>query len=82
MGFSEIVNDVKTHLEQGAELAASHVAPLLDLAGKIESDPLVQAAANIVVPASSRGMLADFLRAYEADAHATAAAAAEPAPQA
>jgi hypothetical protein len=91
VGYTEIVSELKAHLEQAGQLAVSHAEPLLALAGRIESDPLVQAAVSIVVPDSSRGVLASFLRAYEQDTAqitqaaaaaaeaAAAAAAAEPA---
>ena len=36
--------EVKTHLERGAELLASHVPALAEWAAKAEADPLVQAA--------------------------------------
>jgi hypothetical protein len=82
MGFTEIAGELKTHLEQAGQMAVSHVAPLLDLAAKVETDPLVQAAVSIVVPETSRGVLAAFLRAYETDtrqiAESAAAAAAAP----
>lgn len=79
--FSQIANDLKAHLEQGGQLAVSHVAPLLDLAAKVEADPLAQAAVSIVVPPACRETLAQFLRTYEADIRAVADAAAAAAQQ-
>ena len=43
----------------------------------LESDPLVQAAVNLVVPASTRAVLADVLHGLEAEFTSTAQAAAE-----
>lgn len=49
-----------------------------DIKTFLEGDPLVQAAVNLVVPASTRGVLADVLRALEGEfANATAAAHAQ-----
>lgn len=81
MGLSEMVADMKTHLEHGAELLASHVPGLIEWAEKAESDPLVQAALNAVLPASARATLAELVTKFEADfkqieADATANAAA------
>lgn len=84
MGISQMLTDVKEHLEQGAELVASHIPALVEWAEKAEADPLVQAAIDLAVPASTRAMLASLLKSVEADAQqieaaATAAAQAPPA---
>ena len=69
------LNDLKSHLEHGAELLTSHVPGLLELAAKLEQDPLVQAAVGLLVPETTRTMLANLLKAAEADAVAVAQAA-------
>ncbi len=83
MGISQMLNDVKAHLEQGAELVASHLPALVQWAERAEADPLVQAAIDLAVPAETRVMLAGLLKSVEADVQqlqaAAAAAAAQPA---
>jgi len=89
VGISEMLTDVKNHLEHGAELVASHLPALADWAAKAEADPLVQAALSLVVPDGTRVMLAGLLKDVEAEvtkvadeakakAAADAAAAAAP----
>lgn len=79
MGISEMLTDVRNHLEHGAELVASHLPALAEWAAKAEADPLVQAALSLVVPEGTRVMLAGLLKNVEADAQriASEAAAAE-----
>lgn len=77
MGISQMLNDVKSHLEQGAELVASHLPALVEWAEKAEADPLVQAAIDLAVPASTRVMLASLLKSVEADAKQIEAAATQ-----
>ena len=86
MDVVAMLNDVKSHFEHGAELAASHMPALVDLFAKIQSDPLVETAINLAVPAASRPALAGILKSFEAeiahveaDAKAAALAAAVPA---
>ena len=67
--------EVKTHLERGAELLASHVPALAEWAAKAEADPLVQAAVDLVVPEGTRAMLASLLKSVEADVRQVADAA-------
>lgn len=81
MGLSQMVGEVKAHLERGGELLASHVPGLIEWAERAEADPLVQAALNAVLPPSARATLAELVTRFEADfkqieADATAAAAA------
>jgi hypothetical protein len=88
VGITEMLGELKTHLEHGAELAASHIEPIVEWAAKAEGDPLVQAALGLVVPEGTRAMLASLLKSVEEDvqkvaadaqAKAEAAAAAPPA---
>jgi hypothetical protein len=84
MGMSQMLSDLKGHLEQGEQLLASHIPALVEWATKAEADPLVQAAIDLAVPASTRAMLASLLKSVEAEvkqveAEATAAAQAPPA---
>jgi hypothetical protein len=81
MGISQMLTDVKNHLEQGAELVASHLPVLVEWAEKAEADPLVQTAIDLAVPPSTRTMLATFLKAVEADVAQAQAAAAQAAQQ-
>ena len=73
--LSEILTDLRTHLEHGAELLASHVPALVELAAHVESDPLVKTAIDLVVPPTTRDMLATLLKSVEADAAQVAQAA-------
>lgn len=90
-----MINDLKAHFEQGAQLLESHLPGLEEFAGKVANDPLVQTAIDLAVPDTTRVMLAGFLKsveaevakveadaraAAEADAAAAAAAPAEPPP--
>lgn len=82
MGITEMLTEVKAHLEHGAALVESHLPALAEWAVKAESDPLVQTALSLVVPEATRAMLAGLLRAVEAEAQrieadATAAAQAK-----
>jgi hypothetical protein len=84
MGISQMLTDVKAHFEAGEQLLASHIPGLVEWAGKAEADPLVQAAIDLAVPASTRAMLASLLKSVEAEvkqveADAAAAAAQPPA---
>jgi hypothetical protein len=67
MDISQMLADVKTHLEHGVELAASHIPALVEWAAKVESDPLVQAAISLVVPDGTKTMLAGLLKSVEAE---------------
>jgi len=75
MTLAEIVNDVKAHFEHGRDLLESHLPGLMELAGKIEADPLVQAAIGLAVPDSTRVMLAELLKSVEAETKQVAAQA-------
>jgi hypothetical protein len=84
VGITEMLADLKTHLEQGEQLLASHVPALVEWATKAQSDPLVQKAISLVVPDETRTMLVNLLDAVEqnvkqVEAAAAAAAAAPPA---
>jgi hypothetical protein len=88
VGISEMLTDLKSHLEHGEQLLASHVPALVEWATKAESDPLVQAALNLAVGPETKAMLATFLKnaeaefqRVEADATAKAAEAAAAAAQ-
>jgi hypothetical protein len=83
--MSQMISDLKEHLAQGEQLLASHIPGLVEWAERAEADPLVQAAINLAVPASTRMMLAGLLKGVEAEvqkaeADAAAAAPAEPDP--
>ena len=85
MGMSQMISDLKEHLAQGEQLLASHIPGLVEWAERAEADPLVQAAIDLAVPASTRMMLAGLLKGVEAEvqkaeADAAAAAPAEPDP--
>jgi hypothetical protein len=80
MGMSQMLSDLKQHLEQGGQLLASHIPGLIEWAEKAEADPLVQAAIDLAVPAPTRAMLATMLKSVEAEVQrveADAAAAAQ-----
>jgi hypothetical protein len=86
MGISQMLTDVKEHLAQGEQLLASHIPGLVEWAERAEADPLVQAALDLAVPASTRAMLASLLKSVEAEvkqveADAAAAAQTPPAPE-
>lgn len=92
MDISAMLSDIKQHIElqvqHGEQLLASHVPALVELAGKIEQDPLVQTAINLVVPEASRQALAGILKTFEveiqhveADAKEAAAVAPVPDPE-
>lgn len=74
MGMSQMLSDLKGHLEQGGQLLASHIPGLVEWAERAESDPLVAAAIDLAVPASTRTMLASLLKSVEADAQQIEAA--------
>ena len=74
--MKEMLQDVKAHLAQGEQLLASHIPGLVEWAERAEADPLVQAAIDLAVPASTRAMLAGFLKTFEADLQQVEAAAA------
>jgi hypothetical protein len=83
--MSQMISDLKEHLAQGEQLLASHIPGLVEWAERAEADPLVQAAIDLAVPASTRMMLAGLLKGVEAEvqkaeADAAAAAPAEPDP--
>lgn len=75
MGISQMLTDVKSHLAQGEQLLASHIPGLIEWAERAEADPLVMAAIDLAVPASTRTMLASLLKSVEADAQQIEAAA-------
>jgi hypothetical protein len=99
MTLTEIANSIRTHFEtaktDAENFLADHVPGIIDVASKIESDPLVQAAMSTVLPAGWKQIAADFISkleglateaeaakqaaAAEAAAAATAAAVAPPA---
>jgi hypothetical protein len=94
-----MVNDLKAHFEQekgtAEKFLAEHLPGLEEFAGKV-ADDLTQVAIGLAVPASTRAMLAAFLKSVEAEvaqveadtkaaaeakaAADAAAAVAEPAP--
>jgi hypothetical protein len=85
VGMSQMISDLKEHLAQGEQLLASHIPGMVEWAERAEADPLVQAAIDLAVPASTRMMLAGLLKGVEAEvqkaeADAAAAAPAEPDP--
>lgn len=77
MDLTEMLTDVKNHFEHGAELLASHVPALVDLAARIQADPLVQTAINLAVPEASRPALAGILKSFETEIAHVAADAKE-----
>jgi hypothetical protein len=81
MGMSQMLSDLKEHLEQGGQLLASHIPGLIEWAEKAEADPLVQAAIDLAVPAPTRVMLAGLLKSAEAEFQRVAAEAAAAAQQ-
>jgi hypothetical protein len=85
MNLSQIANEFKAHFEavetEAQKYLAEHIPGVLDVADKIENDPLVQAAISLVVPAGTKTMLVGLLKSVEAEvakveADATAAAEA------
>jgi hypothetical protein len=82
--MSQMLSDLKEHLAHGEQLLASHIPGLVDWAEKAEADPLVQAAIDLAVPASTRTMLAGLLKQVEAEVKQVetdaVAAAAQPDP--
>ena len=88
MPISQMLADLKAHLEHGAELVASHVPVLIEWAQKAEADPLVQVAVDLAVPPETRAMLAGLLKSFEAEVQRVEAAttaqaqAAAPLPEA
>jgi len=77
MDVAALLSDIKSHFEHGGQLAESHLPALLDLAAKIQADPLVQTAINLAVPVASRPALAGILKSLEAEfAHVAADAQA------
>lgn len=83
MDLTAMLSDIKEHFKHGEELLASHVPALVELAARIEADPLVQTAINLVVPDASRQALAGILKSFEVEiqhveADAKAAAAVPP----
>lgn len=82
MGLTEMITDLKAHLDHGEQLAASHIPALVEWAARAEADPLVQAAISLAVPEGTKTMLAGLLKSVEAEvqkveADATAAAEAK-----
>jgi len=83
--MTQINSHLKEHVAQGEQLLASHIPGMVEWAQRAEADPLVQAAIDLAVPASTRMMLAGLLKGVEAEvqkaeADAAAAAPAEPDP--
>jgi hypothetical protein len=74
MGMSQMLSDLKEHLEHGEQLLASHIPGLIEWAQKAEADPLVMAAIDLAVPASTRAMLASLLKSVEAEVQQVEAA--------
>lgn len=78
-----MLQDLKSHLEHGGQLAGSHLPVLADVAAKIADDPFVQLAINTLLSPEGKVLVSDLvhrLEAYE-QAHAAAAEApADPAP--
>jgi hypothetical protein len=87
VSLSQMLSDVKEWFDRGSQLAETHIPALVEWAGKAEADPLIQEAIDVVLPASTREMLAGLIKSVEADvksveegaAAAAAQAAAEPA---
>lgn len=77
MDLVAMLSDVKSHFEQGGQLAESHLPSLLHVAGVISGDPLVQAAINTALSAEGKTLVTDLLGRLEAleQAHAAAAPA-------
>ena len=59
--MTEIVNSVKAHLEEGAQLLQEHIPALVEHALQLESDPLVAAVEAAVLPPGVRQLAADFI---------------------
>ena len=82
MGVVAMLDDVKSHFEQGKALLESHIPGLLDLAAKLESDPFVQKAITTELSPTGKAIVTDLmdrLAALEAE-HAAAAPAPAEAP--
>lgn len=75
MDIAQALSELQQHLEHGAELAASRLPVVLELAQEFAADPLVQAAYKLAVPASTKAMLANLLKSVEAEAQVIAQAA-------
>lgn len=77
-----LANDMKTALEDGETRVRTvldqHMPAILELAERVESDPLIQAAEAAALPAGAKVIVAEFIAklAAEFPGHA----AAEPAP--
>jgi F0F1-type ATP synthase delta subunit len=67
--LSEDLAGIREHLESFAKSAelqlAERIPAIAAVAGKIESDPLVQAAISTVLPASYKAMVVDVIQKLE-----------------
>ena len=77
MDIAQALSELQQHLEHGAELAASRLPVVLELAQEFAADPLVQTAYKLDVPTNTKLMLAGFLKSFEAEAQAIAQAATQ-----
>lgn len=62
--LTEMLNDVKAHLEHGAELVASHVPALVEWATRVDSNPLVKTAVAAIeaeLPEGAQQMIANLI---------------------
>jgi hypothetical protein len=82
MDVTGMLSDLKAHLEHGAELLASHVPALVELAGRIEADPFVGLAISTALSPEGKAAVGDLIHRMEAYEQAHAAAAGAEAPPA
>ena len=78
MDVTGMLSDVKAHLEHGAELLASHVPALVELAGRIEADPFVGLAISTALSPEGKAAVSDLIHRMEAYEQAHAAAGGAP----
>lgn len=66
MQMGQLVTEVKQHFEQGAQLVASHVEPLLEWAVRADSDPLVGAALQTTLGPTGKAIVVELIGRLEA----------------
>ena len=81
MDLAGIANDIKSHVEQGqawlVKVVDEHVPALLAEAGRLQSNPIVQALEGLVLPPEVEQEVVNVIKAF-----AAVLAKAEPAPPA
>lgn len=85
MQVSQIVDELRQHLEQGGQFVASHIPVLVEWAARVEADPLVGAALQTTLGPGARAMIASLIGAleqHEQEAEAAKQAAIQAAVQA